>query len=256
MEPNNPDQQNSLQPNPNPSPAPSVIPPQSSSPAPQAFPQSTQPPSNNQFSSLPGSRSKAPLVVAGAILGVILLGGIGFALLSSSNKKSANTNLTPRANNILPNQAIEPTPTAAKQEIPINKSIKNNLGLTFTVTKVVRNFPDTDLSPSEEGFLVEVKVESEGSYTGAVGKSDFRILASGGAEIRNAYLITDSDVRAGGYTPLPTQGVKKDQPVIGLVAFTIPKGATKITFRHHQPQTKILGGQTLPAKDFDVVIIE
>ncbi len=207
-------------------------------------------------------KSKKKLVIAGiVVLVVLVLAGSAFALTqkkdaSSSNPQKAADSHTPteHASDSADDKVKEEEP-AAQTELAINKLVGGDLGNTVTVTKMVRNFSDSDLESDEEGVLVEVKVETDGSYTGTPGESSFRLIIDG-EEYRTAYLIGDTDMTKAGFTPFGSQSAKKGAPAVGYLSFAIPKSTKAITFRYHRAETKILGGEKLPAKDFDVVIVQ
>ncbi len=188
---------------------------------------------------------------------IAAIGGVGYYTLQKSKDKSS----TPKRNDTSAPTATSDTKetesntAAAMQEIPVNKSVNNGYGFTITVNKAIRNFQDDDLEANEEGVLVEVTIEADGTYTGTPGKSSFRILADGGSEIKTAYLITGSDLDKAGYTPLPFKSATKGQPVTGFVAYAVPKGSKTLVFRYTRPVSKILGGSSVPEKSFDIKIL-
>jgi hypothetical protein len=208
----------------------------------------------------PPSKSKKSAYIMGtALLIVLLIAGAAYAAMrpNKTSPKSSNTVDTSASSERQPaNQATEQAADAKQTETAINKVVATDLGKTTTVTKLIRNFSDEDLESNEEGVLVEVRVESDGTYTSVAGKSSYRLIGDDGKETRTAYLITDTDMSKAGFTPLASTSLKKGQPVTGYLAFAISKGSKKLTFRYHRTETKILGGQTLPAKDFDLVIAQ
>ncbi|MCA9332815.1 DUF4352 domain-containing protein [Candidatus Saccharibacteria bacterium] len=222
-------------------------------PQPTASPNPVQQPVVNHKQ----GKSKKPLIIAGVVIFVIVLGGLAYALTNNKDSKSSSST-SPSIDSVdsLPENDVDQEAeeeAAEKSEVVVNKVVGGDLGKTVTVTKVVRNFPDEDIEAGNEGVLVEVKVETDGTYTGTPGESSFRLVIDG-EEYRTAYLINDDDITKGGYTPYGNPSAKKDQPVSGFLAFEIPKNSSNVSFRYHRGETKILGGDKLDAKDFDIVI--
>lgn len=194
------------------------------------------------------------LIIGAVVVLVVIVTGVAYSAIS---KKSPKTELSGgQSTTTVPQETPEQKPAeekAEKSEVAVNKVVGGDLGKTVTVTKIVRNFPDDDIKDGNEGVLVEVRVETDGTYTGTPGRSDFRLVIDG-KEYRIAYLITGDDITKGGYLPYDLPTAKKGQPAVGYLAFEIPTKSSNVTFRYHRGETKILGGEKLAAKDFDTVI--
>lgn len=190
------------------------------------------------------------------IVAVSFIGVAGYGVIKSNDSKNAITAplTSPEENLSEPN--VEAQEEVAKQEtIKVGKSVKNDLGFTVTVDEIIRNYPSEDVREGEEAILLKVTVATDGKYSGTPGESNMRIVVDG-EELRTSYLINDDDLEAAGYNVLGyDEKPKEGSSVSGHYPYVIPSDFENIKFRLSQSTTKVLGGEEVPANNFDVDIL-
>jgi hypothetical protein len=225
----------------------------------------TPPPKQPSFNDSPiitpsptNNKKKIMMIVGGVILLALIAGAI-FALTSKSDPVANDSSaLTDRELTTDEDVVIEETPDSEKTELPLTgKAVTNELGFTVTATKLVRNLSTENKGDDEEVVLLDVSISTDGTYTGGPGATDLRILDEASKEFRKTYSVPETELTALGYTPLSsTSSPKVGSPNVGYVAFAIPKGSKSLTLRLKQGETKIIGGGTIAAKDFDIKLTD
>ncbi len=210
----------------------------------------TPPPANN--------KKKIIMIVGGVILLALIAGAI-FALTSKSDPVSEDSSyLTDQE--ITPDEdvIIKETPDPEKTEIALaSKAVTNEQGFTVTATKLVRNLPTENKDDDEEVIVLGVSVSTDGTYTGGPGAGDLRILNDVSKEFIKTYTISEKELTDLGYPPLPSfDSPEVGSPNVGYVAFAIPKDSKSLTLRLKQSETRIIGGGTIAAKDFDIKLTD
>lgn len=154
---------------------------------------------------------------------------------------------------------------AANTQVPVDVTITDpDFGLTIKATDMVRNVdpkvPGDDLSPKKmELVAVKFEVATGTKYNGEFNPVSLSIVTDlNGKENRaSAKTGTPSEetLKAAGRAPLPI--IQDGDSGSGWVLFYVPpKGTPDMTLRYRRLATDVLGtSRTIPAKDFDVVLI-
>lgn len=206
--------------------------------------------------STPSSGKK--LLVPVILVAVILLGGaaVAAAVLLGSKKTASPSS----SNHSASTYSTTPTPTPKPTLVPLSATtlsqvIKANFGISITLQKLVQHYANKEFDQGDEGILVQSKMESDGSYTAYSGRSQFQIVADGKV-VNASSRVKAIDLAAAGYPLMPEITLKKGLSASGYWLYAVPIGTKKVTFRFHQAATKILGGSTVPEKNYDVDLVQ
>ena len=149
--------------------------------------------------------------------------------------------------------------TAEPETKTINKSVTDSeLGYTITVKKLVTNVPidaDSYYATSSNGYVgvaVEVELKNHSEYTGGLYPSSLGLNVNGDGANRDSSMfkdyIADNSITALGSSDSAARGTTKT----GWLFFYTTDELENLVFRYTRRETKIIGGDTIPAKNFDI----
>ncbi|WP_203337575.1 hypothetical protein [Nocardioides limicola] len=145
----------------------------------------------------------------------------------------------------------EPEPEAgAPEKVELSEAFEDEeLGHSFTITGLVRNFPVPDnftsLRESGELVLVEVDVTAGSEFSGGV-QGGFKITSPDGTA-NSATTIAADAMEAAGFTPFT--GVSRGESGIGWIAFQVNTKADTYTLNYERREASVIGqDRVIPAK--------
>ena len=207
MNPTNNIPQQDIQPqNASSTPSPSPVSPAQPTAAPvgQVFSASPQPNGDSMppvSNGAPKKNTKLLLGIGIAII-VIIIVAVAVALSSKNkNKTTSNSGETSQIPESSNTDKTDSTTTAPKQtETAINKTITTDLGVTSTISKVIRNYKSDKLEAGKEFILVYVKEVTSGKYTVISSTTSYKLLSTDGSPINETYYrIGSNELTDAGY---------------------------------------------------------
>lgn len=228
----------------------------------QTMPAYQQPKPNNK-----------PLLLAIAAAFVITVIVAGFLLLKNSKNNNqqtpktstnASTTLDDESKSSQTSEQSEntsiTTQETASDMISLNKSIVDE-ELGYTIKAVNMSIGQLSIPAKYQSMnsnntvvLVQYTASKNSKYTGSPKYLTLSLIGAD-SKVVTATTLSDEDIKAKGLTPFESATVTADT-VTGYKAYWMSKeAASSITLRYKRPGVTIVStSQTIPAKDFDIVL--
>lgn len=215
------------------------VPPQQPS---QVTPQ-PQPASVNMGGSATGGKSKLPLIIAAAVIGVIIgLVAVGLAVSSflGNEDESPSTYLEDGTADDFEFLDEEEEETEQKEIQKIDTTLDAKaIGVRVTASEMVRpvalmsssGYLEKPFEDDVEWMLLKITAKNYGELSVVFSASTLEIETSSGERIRNSFAMSNDTLKSAGFERMTSESIKNESgedTVTGYVLYEVPKGETDL----------------------------